>query len=82
MRAVSRVSEGIRLAPDWLGEDAAQAENLDDYDDVSGAGHTWPGRFQYLPVSIIGKTCRTLNASAAIWRFFAGLLPLRKYPGS
>ncbi len=42
------------------------------YYDVLGAGHTWPDGFQYLPVSIIGKTSRNLDASATIWRFFQG----------
>ena len=39
---------------------------------VSGGGHTWPGGYQYLPASLIGKTSRNLDASATIWRFFAG----------
>ncbi len=40
------------------------------YYDVLGAGHTWPDGFQYLPVSLIGKTSRNLDASVTIWRFF------------
>jgi polyhydroxybutyrate depolymerase len=42
------------------------------YYDVSGGGHTWPGGFQYLPASIIGKTSHNLDASATIWQFFQG----------
>jgi len=37
---------------------------------VKGGGHTWPGGFQYLPVWIVGKTCRDFNASQVIWYFF------------
>ena len=37
---------------------------------VQGGGHTWPGGLQYLPVSVIGKTSRNLDASAVIWQFF------------
>jgi polyhydroxybutyrate depolymerase len=37
---------------------------------VEGGGHTWPGGIQYLPVFIIGKTCRDFDASEAIWAFF------------
>jgi polyhydroxybutyrate depolymerase len=37
---------------------------------IEGGGHTWPGSFQYLPESIIGKTCRDFNASEVIWQFF------------
>ena len=37
---------------------------------IEGGGHTWPGGFQYLPVWIIGKTSRDINASVVIWSFF------------
>jgi polyhydroxybutyrate depolymerase len=37
---------------------------------IKGGGHTWPGGFQYLPESIIGKTCKDFNASEIIWQFF------------
>ena len=37
---------------------------------VDGGGHTWPGGFQYLPVWIIGKTCRDFDANEVIWSFF------------
>ncbi|MBU6454519.1 MAG: phospholipase [Cyanobacteria bacterium REEB67] len=37
---------------------------------ISGGGHTWPGGLQYAPESQIGKTCRDINASKAIWDFF------------
>ena len=38
--------------------------------EVKGGGHTWPGGPQYLPVRIIGRTCRDLDASETIWEFF------------
>jgi polyhydroxybutyrate depolymerase len=37
---------------------------------VEGGGHTWPGGFQYLPVWLIGKTSRDINACEVIWSFF------------
>lgn len=37
---------------------------------VDGGGHTWPGGYQYLPESIIGKTCRDVDANEIIWEFF------------
>jgi polyhydroxybutyrate depolymerase len=37
---------------------------------VEGGGHTWPGGFQYLPVRIIGRTSREINANEIIWFFF------------
>lgn len=37
---------------------------------IEGGGHTWPGGFQYLPVWIIGKTSRDLDANDVIWAFF------------
>jgi polyhydroxybutyrate depolymerase len=37
---------------------------------VTNGGHTWPGGSQYLPVIIIGKTSRDLNASETILAFF------------
>lgn len=33
-------------------------------------GHTWPSGQQYLPVSMIGKTNRDINACDVIWEFF------------
>jgi polyhydroxybutyrate depolymerase len=41
------------------------------FDNVVGGGHTWPGGLQYLPVSVIGKTSKNLDASQAIWSFCA-----------
>lgn len=40
------------------------------YYEVKGGGHTWPGGPQYLPVKIVGRTCRDFNASEKIWEFF------------
>jgi polyhydroxybutyrate depolymerase len=37
---------------------------------VDGGGHTWPGGFQYLPVWLIGKTSRDIDANELIWSFF------------
>ena len=38
--------------------------------EIKGGGHTWPGGPQYLPVSIIGRTCRDFDATERIWDFF------------
>jgi polyhydroxybutyrate depolymerase len=40
-----------------------------DYE-ITNGGHTWPGGWQYLPVFLVGKTTRNLNASEIIWAFF------------
>jgi polyhydroxybutyrate depolymerase len=37
---------------------------------IENGGHTWPGGWQYLPVFMVGKTSRNLDASAVIWDFF------------
>ncbi len=37
---------------------------------VEGGGHTWPGGDQYLPVRIIGRTSRDIDANEVIWDFF------------
>jgi polyhydroxybutyrate depolymerase len=40
---------------------------------VEGGGHTWPRDSlfsQYLPVAVIGKACRDMDATALIWDFF------------
>lgn len=41
---------------------------------IEGGGHTWPGGYQYLPKSIIGRTSKQIDASEEIWKFFSGLL--------
>ncbi|MBU1671663.1 MAG: prolyl oligopeptidase family serine peptidase [Actinobacteria bacterium] len=38
--------------------------------EVTGGGHTWPGGYQYMRESIIGRTSRDLEASEYIWEFF------------
>lgn len=38
---------------------------------VEGGGHTWPGGWQYAPVSVVGSTTNSMNASDRIWQFFA-----------
>jgi polyhydroxybutyrate depolymerase len=37
---------------------------------VEGGGHTWPGGQQYLPVGIVGRTSRDIDANEVIWAFF------------
>ncbi|HEV2583514.1 MAG TPA: PHB depolymerase family esterase [Ktedonobacteraceae bacterium] len=37
---------------------------------IIDGGHTWPGGLQYLPVSVIGRTTRNLNATNVMWAFF------------
>jgi polyhydroxybutyrate depolymerase len=37
---------------------------------VTDGGHTWPGGSQYLPVIIVGKTSRDVNASETMLAFF------------
>jgi polyhydroxybutyrate depolymerase len=40
---------------------------------IAGGGHTWPGGRRYLPVRLIGRTSRDINACDEIWSFFRGL---------
>ena len=40
---------------------------------IEGGGHTWPDGLQYLSESLIGKTCRDINANEIIWEFFKEL---------
>ncbi|MCW5773075.1 MAG: hypothetical protein KIT16_15645, partial [Rhodospirillaceae bacterium] len=42
---------------------------------IEGGGHTWPGRAQYLPERWVGKVNRDIDATEAIWRFFAAAPP-------
>lgn len=37
---------------------------------IEGGGHTWPGGMQYLPVYLVGKASRNLDATRSIWNFF------------
>jgi polyhydroxybutyrate depolymerase len=37
---------------------------------VTDGGHTWPDGSQYLPMIIVGKTSRDLNASETMLTFF------------
>ena len=37
---------------------------------LEGGGHTWPGGAQYLPQRLIGRVCRDVDGTAAIWSFF------------
>jgi len=40
---------------------------------IEGGGHTWPGGRRYLPVPLIGRTSRDINACDEIWSFFRSL---------
>ena len=40
---------------------------------VNNGGHAWPGGKQYLPVNIIGRASREINASKTIVNFFLNL---------
>ena len=37
---------------------------------VEGGGHTWPGALQILPMALLGRTNRDIDATEAIWGFF------------
>jgi polyhydroxybutyrate depolymerase len=38
---------------------------------IRGGGHTWPSAPQYMPAILVGKTNHDLDATQAIWEFFA-----------
>jgi len=38
--------------------------------DIHGGGHTWPSGLPYLPERWVGKVCRDVDATEAIWAFF------------
>ena len=38
---------------------------------IEGGGHTWPNAAQYLPVRIVGRVSRQIDACSVIWDFFA-----------
>lgn len=40
-------------------------------DVILGGGHTWPGGDQYLPVRLVGRVSRELDATEEVWRFFS-----------
>jgi polyhydroxybutyrate depolymerase len=40
---------------------------------IEGGGHAWPDGRQYLPVRLIGRTSRDINACDEIWEFFRSL---------
>ena len=40
---------------------------------IDGGGHAWPDGRQYLPVGLIGRTSRDINACDEIWEFFRSL---------
>ncbi len=37
---------------------------------IEGGGHTWPGKKQYAPKFMIGKTNKDIDATEVIWNFF------------
>ncbi len=38
---------------------------------IINGGHTWPGGTQYLPVAVVGKASRNLDASQTAWQFLS-----------
>ena len=40
---------------------------------IDGGGHAWPDGRQYLPVGLVGRTSRDINACDEIWEFFRSL---------
>ncbi|MCK5419527.1 MAG: hypothetical protein KAI93_13490, partial [Desulfobacterales bacterium] len=40
---------------------------------IDGGGHAWPDGRQYLPVRLVGRTSRDINACDEIWEFFRSL---------
>lgn len=38
---------------------------------IHGGGHTWPSGRQYLPVRLVGRTSREVDAAVEGWRFFS-----------
>jgi polyhydroxybutyrate depolymerase len=38
---------------------------------ISGGGHTWPGGSPFQPEALLGKVCRSLDASEVMWEFFS-----------
>jgi len=61
--------DGTQVRQDTYGGCRDGAEVI--YDEITGAGHTWPGGVPYLPARLIGKTTSNLDGSAALWGFFA-----------
>ena len=39
---------------------------------IEGGGHTWPSGGQYLPVSLVGRVTREIDAAEEAWAFFSG----------
>ena len=61
-------SDGTRVLRKHFADGASGTEVI--LYSIYGGGHTWPGGFQYLPVWLIGKTCRDFEACDVIWSFF------------
>jgi len=61
--------DGSRVRRDTYGGCAARTSVV--LYTIEGGGHTWPGGAQYLPVAIIGRTNRDIDATRVIWEFFA-----------
>jgi len=40
---------------------------------IVGGGHTWPGKIQYMPESVIGRTANDVDGSRLIWHFFQSI---------
>lgn len=41
---------------------------------IKNGGHTWPGKRQYLPKSMVGATNKDINGSDEVWSFFQSVL--------
>lgn len=51
------------------------------YYKIEGGGHTWPGG-SFQPEFLLGKTCRDVDASAAMWEIFSQhALPNNRHSG-
>jgi len=42
---------------------------------IEGGGHTWPGRWDWIPAFIVGPTAQNLDATRVIWQFFQESTP-------
>lgn len=64
------ISETNGVHIETYGPGRANAEVV--YVTVEGLGHTWAGGRSLLPESWVGRTMDRINATDAIWEFFAG----------
>lgn len=57
------------IAPDVVKRSWQDCQAPVDFYTIVGGGHTWPGG-AHLPEWFVGKTTRSIDASAMIWEFF------------